>query len=57
MDALTASRAKTAERKGDPALAARLSRETEGEVLFDAFSRHLRVNRVVPRGNRDHIER
>ena len=25
--------------RGDPALAARLGRELEGEVLFDAFSR------------------
>ena len=26
-------------RRGEPALAARLRRELEGEVLFDAFSR------------------
>ena len=30
---------KNRDRKGDPALAERLSRELEGEVLFDAFSR------------------
>ena len=39
MDALSASRARTTGRLGDPTLAARLAREIAGEVLFDRFSR------------------
>ena len=37
----TSTQARPAVRPGDSALATRLAREIEGEVLFDAFSRGL----------------